>query len=181
MGEIRSVEVTKPICGCIFQEHIDHSKVTRQLIEVLGAVEDQTPIFDFSFTDYYEQEMGDGLKKMFLSFVKCIHPGDLAELKLRTNQIEEQWSIDGRRSVNLDPGYITGAKLVLASTKDFAHRIYLSDGIYGDVQLQYRHNHFHTSHWTYPDYQTELALSFFSRVRERYVREEKIIEKKDEV
>jgi hypothetical protein len=181
MGEIRSVEDAKPICGFIFQEHVDHSRVIRQLTEVLGAVEDQTPIFDFSFTDYYEQEMGGGLKKMFLSFVKCIHPGDLAEIKLRTNQIEEQWSVDSRRSINLDPGYITGAKLVLASTKDFAHRIYLSDGIYGDVQLQYRHNRFHTSHWTYPDYQTELALSFFNRVRERYVREEKIIEKKDEV
>lgn len=172
MGEIRSVQNVKPICGFLFQEHVDPIKVIQQVTDVLGPVEDQTPVFDFDFTDYYEQEMGTDLKKIFLSFVKCIYPGDLAKMKLRTNHIETLWSIDGRRTINLDPGYLTGAKLVLASTKDFAHRIYLSDGIYGDVQLQYRHNQFFTSHWTYPDYQTELALSFFRRVRKKFIEKE---------
>ncbi|MBN2029386.1 DUF4416 family protein [bacterium] len=172
MGDIRTVQVVKPICGFIFTKSVNHSKVIQHLVDVLGPVDDQTPVFDFVFTDYYEQEMGVDLKKMFLSFVKCIHPGDLAKIKIRTNQIEALWSVNNRRSINLDPGYLTGAKLVLASTKDFAHRIYLSDGIYGDVQLQYRHNQFFTSHWTYPDYQTDLALSFFHRVRKKYVQEE---------
>ena len=181
MGIIRTVQAVKPICGFVFKKSIDRFKVIQQITEVLGPVDDQTPVFDFSFTDYYEQEMGVDLKKMFLSFVKCIPPENLAKIKRRTNEIEDLWSVDGKRSVNLDPGYITGAKLVLASTKDFAHRIYLSDGIYGDVQLQYRHNHFHISHWTYPDYQTDLALSFFSHVREKIVQEEKIIDKTDEI
>ncbi len=181
MGGIQSVQVVKPICGLIFTKTVNCSKAIRQLMEVLGTVDDQTPVFDFSFTDYYEQEMGVDLKRMFLSFVKCIHPGDLAKAKIRTNKIEDLWSVDGKRRINLDPGYLTGAKLVLASTKDFAHRIYLSDGIYGDVQLQYRHHQFFASHWTYPDYQTDLALSFFSRVRGKFVQEEKTIEKTDEI
>ncbi len=181
MGTVQPVKGVKLICGVIFTKAVDCSKVIGQLTDVLGAVDDQTPIFDFSFTDYYEEEMGVELKKMFLSFAKCVHPEQLAEIKKMTNQIEDLWSVEGRRLINLDPGYLTGAKLVLASTKDFAHRIYLSGGIYGDVQLQYRHNHFQPSHWTYPDYQTDLALSFFSRVREKYVREEKTGEKADKI
>lgn len=181
MGRILPVKNVKPICGLIFTKTVDCSIVIQQLAEVLGPVDDQTTVFDFSFTDYYEREMGGDLKKMFLSFVKCIDPGDLAKIKIKTNQIEDSWSVDGKRRINIDPGYLTGAKLVLASTKDFAHRISLSGGIYGDVQLQYRHNRFHTSHWTYPDYQTDLALSFFSRVRKKYVQEEKTIEKTNEI
>jgi len=181
VGIIQPIRGVKPICGVIFAKTVDCSKVIGQLTEVLGAVDDQTPIFDFSFTDYYEEEMGGGLKKMFLSFAKCVHPGNLAKIKKKTNEIEDLWSVEGKRSINLDPGYLSGAKLVLASTKDFAHRIYLSGGIYGDVQLQYRHNHFQPSHWTYPDYQTDLALSFFYRVREKYIREEKIGGKADKI
>ena len=117
--------------------------------------------------------MGSDLKKIFMCFTQLIHPGRLPEIKIETNRIEETWSRDNKRRVNIDPGYITGAKLVLASTKDFVHRIFLADGIYGDVQLQFRQNRFRIQKWTYPDYQTEMALTFFQKVRKKYVREEK--------
>ena len=115
--------------------------------------------------------------KQFFSFIQTINPEKLPGIKIGTNRIEESWSELGKRKVNLDPGYLTGAKLVLASTKDFAHRIFLGDGIYGDLQLQFRHNKFWPEAWTFPDYQTELALDFFTRVRSRFVLEENHDEK----
>jgi hypothetical protein len=175
MGIIKEIRHVKPICGVLFAKGIDLPKVTRELNEILGPIQDQTPIFDFSFTDYYKQEMGVDLKKCFLSFTNLVHPKLLPGIKIKTNAIEAEWSIKGKRRVNLDPGYVTGAKVVLATTKDFAHRVYLADGIYGDVQLQYKHQCFNTYHWTYPDYQTDLVLTFFERVREQVNQEEKTI------
>jgi len=173
VGVVRGAKPVKPICGVTFAEGVDLARVIEQVEGVLGTVEDQTSVFRFSFTKYYREEMGGGLRKVFFSFVELIHPGSLAGLKQKTNAIEKSWSVEGKRRVNIDPGYITGAKLVLGSTKDFAHRIYLADGIYGDVQLQFRQNRFLPEEWTYPDYQTGKALEFFQMVREKYVREVK--------
>ncbi len=163
----------KPICGITFAEGVELQNVLYRIEDKLGPCEDRTPVFDFNFTQYYQEEMGTDLKKIFLSFIERIHPGRLPEIKKETNNLEETWSIETNRRVNIDPGYITGAKLILASTKDFAHRIFLADGIYGDVQLQFRQNRFRIQEWTYPDYQTEMALTFFHKVRKKYVREEK--------
>ena len=181
MSVIREVVPVKSICGVTFSRGVDLSDVVRQLRDVLGNVEDQTDILDFSFTEYYREEMGAGLCKTFLSFTKLIHPGSLAGIKRETNLIEESWSVGGKRRINLDPGYITGAKLVLASAKDFAHRIFLADGIYGDVQLQFSRNCFRIQKWTFPDYQTDTALEFFHRVRKKYVVEVKKNESKDKL
>jgi len=81
--------------------------------------------YDFTFTDYYDDEMGENLKKQFLSFEKLIMPDQLADIKNSTNEIETKYSIEGKRTVNLDPGYLEESKLILASTKNFSHRIYL--------------------------------------------------------
>ena len=181
MGVVREPDLVKPVCGVTFAEGVEIEEVIRQIEKILGTVEDQTSIFHFSFTDYYAREMGADLRKVFVSFVKSIHPGLLPEIKRKTNAMEEAWSVEGKRRVNIDPGYITGAKLVLASTKDFAHRVYLADGIYGDVQLQFRQNRFHPERWTYPDYRMDEALAFFQRVREKFVREGKRHAEEDEL
>lgn len=173
MGTIREAKPVKAICAVTFVEDVVLSEVAEELEKILGSVEDRTPTFDFSFTTYYREEMGSELKKVFLSFVRLVDPGSLPRIKNKTNLIEESWSVEGKRRINLDPGYITGAKLVLASTKDFAHRIFLGDGIYGDIQLQFRQNRFRTEKWTFPDYQTNTAIDFFERVRKKYVREVK--------
>lgn len=173
MGIIRDPRAVKPICGVTFTNGIDLSELIQQLEAVLGPVEERTSIFDFSYTNYYQEEMGSELSKVFLSFIRLIHPGNLARIKKKTNEIEKTWCVEGKRWVNLDPGYITGAKLVLASTKDFAHRIFLSNGIYGDVQLRFKYGRFRVNEWTYPDYQTDLSLSFFQKVRNKYIQQEK--------
>ena len=172
MSVIREVLRVKPVCGVMFQPEIDLIQIIQELQSVTGTVDEQSDIFDFSFSDYYKEEMGPGLKKIFLSFHSLVDPGTLPRMKLRTNEIETRWSETGKRKVNLDPGYITGAKLILASTKDFAHRVFIGDGIYGDVQLRFIHNRFHANEWTYPDYQTGLALSFFQGVRAKFMRQD---------
>jgi hypothetical protein len=173
VGTIRDIQPVKLICGLTFAEGVDLDRVIADVEDAFGTVEERSSVFEFTFTRYYRDEMGDNLKKLFLSFTGLIHPGQLPTIKLTTNRIEQTWSMEGNRRVNLDPGYITGAKLVLASTKDFAHRVFLADGIYGDVQLQFRQNRFWTELWTFPDYQTDEALAFFQRVRKGYMHEER--------
>jgi hypothetical protein len=178
MGGIRRVIPVKPVCAVTYGQTVSVSKLMTQMETILGPVEDKSEAYPFSFTSYYTDEMGKDLMKQFLSFVRTIHPEKLPGIKQRTNELEEKWSTDGKRKVNLDPGYLTGSKLVLASTKDFAHRIFLGEGIYGDLQLQFRHNKFWPEAWTFPDYQTDLALGFFTRVRARFVLEENHDQKK---
>lgn len=142
---------------------------------MLGIIEDRSETFAFDFTTYYQKEMGDGLQKFWISFRDLREPGFLSKIKRLTNELEASFAVDNyRRRVNLDPGYVTAAKLVLASTKDFAHRLSIGRQIYGDVQLRFIRGEFRPSEWTYPDYQTEMGLQFFARVRERFNTQEKV-------
>ncbi len=141
----------------------------RRAVAELGPVMLKSDPFDHTETDYYQATMGEGLKKQFLAFEKLIDPGELPAIKRATNDWERQCaqelSHSEPRPLNLDPGYLTLAKLVLASTKDHAHRIYLAEGIYGEVTLNYRGGQWQKSDWTYPDYQRKDYHEFFSRCR----------------
>jgi hypothetical protein len=127
--------------------------------------------FDFAETDYYVATMGNDLKKQFLAFERLIDPAALPDIKRQTNDWETEYAALARhpepRPLNLDPGYITPAKLVLASTKDHAHRIYLRDGIYAEITLAYRQRHWQPLEWTYPDYRREDFQEFFTQCRNR--------------
>jgi hypothetical protein len=126
--------------------------------------------FDFTETDYYTATMGAGLKKQFIAFERRFDPAALAEIKRATNHWEADYAAQNAhaelRPLNLDPGYITGAKLVLASTKDHAHRIYLDEGIYAELTLMYRHRRWQPLEWTYPDYRRADFHQFFEACRE---------------
>ncbi|MEE9554210.1 MAG: DUF4416 family protein [candidate division Zixibacteria bacterium] len=162
------VKPVKLICGITFAPSADLNEIDSRLESRFGPIDSRSGKFDFSFTDYYESEMGPGLIKRFLSFEKLIAPDQLAKTKNETLSIETEISIDGRRTVNLDPGYLEESKLVLASTKNFAHRIYLGDNIWGEVTLRYENGEFVTHPWTYPDYAAPLAFEYFKRVRAKY-------------
>jgi hypothetical protein len=114
--------------------------------------------------------MGTELKKQFLAFERLIDPAALAEIKQATNDWEADYVAHSShaepRPLNLDPGYITPAKLVLASTKDHAHRIYLRDGIFAEVTLAFRQRRWQPLEWTYPDYRRDDYQQFFTRCRE---------------
>jgi hypothetical protein len=173
MAEIRFVHPAKPVCGILYRADTDLPALLKALEARLRPVQGRTGPFAFDFTDYYGKEMGDSLLKCFVSFEGLMQPSELPEWKLRTQALEAEAARDSRRTVNLDPGYITAAKLVLASTKDFAHRIFIGSGIYGDVQLRYRDDAFRPLEWTYPDYRTPLAIGFFQKVRDAFLKEER--------
>jgi len=136
-----------------------------------GSVALSSPTFDFAETTYYDATMGPGLGKTFLTFDSAYDPGDLAATKHLTNAWEAEYAALGRhaepRPLNLDPGYITLAKLVLASTKDHAHRIYLGQGMYAEITLAYKHKAWRSHEYTFPDYQRADYHAFFTSCRDR--------------
>jgi len=142
----------------------------QRAVEAWGPIALESKAFDFDQTDYYEPTMGRGLRKVFWAFQRLIDPGCLAELKLQSNSWERQYAALGvhpeERPLNLDPGYLALGKLVLASTKDFAHRLYLSKGIYAEVTLYYRHRAWQAHEWTLADYRRPDYHEFFSLARE---------------
>ncbi len=145
-----------------------------QLSEHWGRVQLRSARFDHSETKYYEHEMGPGLKKQFLVFDGWFDPQQLPSCKLQSNAIEEelarQQTFPELRPVNIDPGYLTLSKLVLASAKDRAHRLYMADGIYAEECLYYLEHRWQARPWTYPDYQRDDFQAFFVEVREQLKR-----------
>ena len=136
---------------------------------LFGPIALESDSFAFTETDYYAASMGPDLKKKFFAFERPIDPAALADIKRQTNAWEAEYAALGRhaepRPLNLDPGYITAAKLVLASTKDHAHRIHLRDGIYAEVTLAYRDRRWQPHEWTYPDYRRDDYQRFFNDCR----------------
>ena len=128
--------------------------------------------FDFGETDYYEATMGPQLMKTFFACRDLISPEQLAAIKRTANIAEathaQQSNSPHPRPLNLDPGYLSESKLVLASTKDHAHRIYLGDGIYAEITLRYRNRQWQPWEWTYPDYRRADFQEFFAECREAF-------------
>ena len=137
-----------------------------------GPVELSSSRFEFSETGYYTKSMGTGLKKQLLAFSNRIGQEEVVESKLESNQWEDDfrnsadWEVE--RPINLDPGYITEAKLVLATTKDRDHRIYLRKGIFAEVTLFYQGHRWQSSRWTYPDFQRDDFHAFFDQCRDYF-------------
>lgn len=151
----------------------------RHAVDAWGPLALESPVFDFHETNYYEPTMGRGLRKTFFTFAELIDPAELVAIKLQTNLWETQYARGAHheepRPLNLDPGYLTLGKLVLASTKDFAHRIYLDRGIYAETTLHYRRHHWQHHEWTFADYRRPDYQAFFSEARDylhRRLREE---------
>jgi len=142
-----------------------------ELTAAFGPADLVSEIMDFDLTDYYNEQMGSPLYRRFVSFERLIPPDSLAEAKLMTNQVEARFAerAAGRptRPVNLDPGYVAPSKLVLASMKDFSHRIYLGRGVYAEVTLLYRRGRWEPLGWTFPDYASGRYDAFLTEARSR--------------
>ncbi|MHC4442434.1 MAG: DUF4416 family protein [Planctomycetota bacterium] len=173
MGAIRLVRQVNLICGLISNDPDLMGRAVRLLVEHAGGTDLVSELWPFDTTDYYDVEMGEGLQRKFVSFERTINPGELAHVKILTNELERRISYDcgvpeNQRLVNLDPGYVTLSKLVLATTKDYSHRIYLGQGIYAESTLRYENSQWTAWPWTYPDYADMRYHEFFKEVREKY-------------
>jgi len=172
MAEPKPFSPVKLICGIITSGENIFNTAEECLISLYGPADLKSPYFKFNFTDYYEKQMGKDLKRRFLSFKNSIFPENISEIKLRTNELEEELRKGqkmSRRVVNLDPGYITSSALIMATAKDFAHRIPLHHGIYAHLELLFSKKEARTLSWTYPDFKTEGYQKFFIEVRRIYI------------
>jgi len=171
MSEIHAAEPVKLFVGMLSAYPGAFAEAEARLSHVLGAVDERSDLFAHEFTEYYRDEMGQPLVRYFVSFADLVAPERLIAIKRLANEIEADIASGGEwpvvRPVNLDPGYVAPSKLVLASTKDFAHRIYLGEGIYAEVTLQYIRGSWTDLPWTFPDYRTRDYHGFFTRVRAR--------------
>ena len=124
-----------------------------------------SPPLPWDYSSYYKDEIGEPLFRQIIFFKNIVDTGLLVDIKLKTNEIESALSLDGRRQINLDPGYLTLAKVVLASTKNYAHRLYLGKGIYGEITLIYRDETYSPHIFTYRDYQDKTHIDIFINAR----------------
>jgi len=171
MGKIRQVNRVKLFAGMFSADPEYFHRAEVVMAGLFGPVDFRTDILTFGPTDYYQEEMGQGLKRKFISFGNLIVPDELPAVKITTNKLEKEFAdAKGRRRINIDPGYVSAAKTVLATTKDYSHRLYLGQGIYGEVTLQFHSKTFQPLEWTYPDYRSTEYIAFFNSIREIYLR-----------
>ncbi len=169
MGKPSKPQLVKLIASLIAREDDIMEAVIGELAVQFGRIDFSSERFPFDKTSYYEAEMGKNLWRRFTSFEKLITPASLPSIKFKTNKIEERYSReDGGRRINIDPGYISLGKLVLATTKEGPHRPYLAKGIYADLTLIYKEKGFRPLEWTYPDYASKEVVELMNNLRERY-------------
>lgn len=172
MSEIKPFAPVKLVYGIIFSEEPYFRKAQAHLIELHGRVDLESPSFDFNLTDYYEKQMGPDLQRRFMTFERLIEPEELSEIKVRANRLEEkirEENQEERRIVNIDPGYITSSALIMATAKDFSHRIPLQWGIYAHLEFLFGKTGIRTLAWTYPDLRREDCQKFFLEARRVYL------------
>ena len=173
MAQPKEFAPVKLICGVIYKEDALYEEVKRRLETEWGKVDSESAPFPFDLTDYYEAEMGRGLFRRFMSFETLIAPESLPEKKLRAIEIEESLRREhgaSGRQVNIDPGYLTASALVMATAKDFAHRVPLGRGIYAHLEFLFTRTGVKTLEWTYPDLRREPPQAYFRAVREIFLR-----------
>ena len=170
MGTINIPPPVQFFASVIFRDSGILSALESALSQAVAPIEEKTGVVSFSQSDYYCPEMGESLLRYFLLFTPLRGRDALAEVKIETNRIEAIHSEDGRRSVNIDPGYIALEQMVLATTKGYTHRIYLGKGIFADLTLAFENGTYHGLPWTYPDYGGQELISLLNGWRERYKR-----------
>lgn len=183
MGEIRKIDLVNLVIF-IFSQNVDYwlGELKNELEERFGNIDYISLELPFGiYTSYYDQEMGSDLKGKFLSFEKLIHPSLLVDVKTFTNWLEKKYAVEGKRKFNLDPGYIHHMNFVLASTKPWANRVYLANGIYAEVTLMYLSGEFRHWEFTYPNYQSDVYKKELEQIRKLYMQKRRALSKGEEI
>ncbi|MGC9324965.1 MAG: DUF4416 family protein [Desulfomonilia bacterium] len=155
-------------CSMLYNRHAPLEDGISTLREHFGETAFSGEDMPFSYTTYYEKEMGSPLKRRVLAFRRLVPRDSLPEVKHRTNSIEDSFRKDGRRTINLDPGILSRENICLATTKPYSHRIYLRDGIWAEITLMYRGDTYTSLEWTYPDYASKEMIEMFNGIRTMY-------------
>ncbi len=175
MGAVYEFEKEKLIIGIIYNDTEVLKSAMDILVSEFGEYDLTSEEFSFSkeFSTYYDTELGgEGMRRIY-SFKELVAPDRQAEIKIRTNEIEKMFSDSEGRKINLDPGFISHGRLLLATTKKTGFRIPLSDGIYTELTLFYARGGWHKLPWTYRDYQSERVQKFLTKARKIYLEQRK--------
>ena len=170
MGKIKDPQRVKLVIGMLAKDISLFDRVEEFFIKKFKNIDFKSSLIPFDYTDYYKDEMGHPLKKKFISFERLISQDDIVNIKLYTNQLENKFLKAHKRQINLDPGYLTDAKFILATTKDYFHRIYLAKGIYAEVTLFWRKGSFSQFEWTYPDHRSKEYIDTLNTIRDIYMK-----------
>jgi hypothetical protein len=168
MSQPKEPMPAKLVVSIFLKEKALIKSVAGKLMEKFGAVDLISPWMPFDWTTYYQSEMGEPLYRRMMVFKRLIEQHTLSDIKLNTNNIEKQHVVNNKRCVNIDPGYLLLERFVLATGKNFSHRIYIGKQIYADLTLVYKKGGFRALPWTFPDYADPGMHVFLEKAREKY-------------
>lgn len=170
MSQPREALPAKLVAGLLFNDFPTQQQVLKTLVDRFGPLDFLSEARPFTFTSYYNREMGPGIFRQTAAFLQLGRPEDLPDIKIFTNRVEADLSQeDGRRRVNIDPGFLSEERFILATGKNFTHRIYLRDGIYADLTLIYQKGAFQILPWTFPDHRDPLLLHYLAVLRQKLI------------
>jgi hypothetical protein len=173
MWELKEAKPVKLIIGILAADEECCKTAVEAITDEFGKADFVSEVWAFEQTDYYKEQTGEHILRQFVSIEKLIDPGKLAKIKHKTNKLEQKLAgkVDSElpRPINLDPGIIEPSKLVLATTKNYSHRIYIGQKMYAEVTLIYDKGQWRPFEYTYPDYRQQRYFDFFGKVRNRLV------------
>jgi hypothetical protein len=164
----QDAQPAKLVISLLMNDKSSLLEVAHEMMSAFGAIDMVSGWMDFDYTDYYAGEMGSPLYRRMLVFRELIAQEALPAIKLTTNALEDRHAEAGRRSVNIDPGYLLLERFVLATGKNYTHRIFIGSGIYADLTLIFQQGDFQTLPWTYPDYGDDQMRLFLKQARRKY-------------
>lgn len=163
----------KLVAGLLYRDEDWLHRALNDLRTEFGEIDHQSEPLEFHYTDYYFKEMGQPLFRVFVSFEKLIDPSELSVIKVYTNALEERYSQSAseNRVMNIDPGYLNATAYILATSKNYAHRIYIGRGVFAQQELLFEKKRVLTLDWTYPDYRSVEYQDIFKKVRQIYLKQ----------
>jgi hypothetical protein len=167
MSNPREPSPAKLIIGFLYSDPNAQRHALDALTSEFGEMDFLSQSVAFPYTNYYDEELGQEIRRQTAGFLKLVAHESLPDIKLRTNEIEADLSLDGKRQVNIDPGLLSLERLVLATGKNFTHRIYLRSGIYADLTLIFQDGSYRPLDWTYPDYREPEFLHCLGALRKK--------------
>lgn len=169
MSEPGKPQPAKLVISMFMHDRQTVSPVIGDLCTEFGPLDMISPWMRFHHTEYYKAEMGAPLNRRMVVFRKLIEQQELADIKHLTNRIEGRYAESGRRRVNIDPGYLLAERFVLATGKNYSHRIFIGKGIYADLTLIYYSGGYQPLEWTYPDYREDRMRNYLNATRRKYL------------
>ena len=161
MGKIVPFKKAKLFCGLIFSRPEAAEEAMAVLADHFSPIDSRSAIIPFTATDYYREEMGEPLFRQFVSFQELLAPEKLPQAKIFTNRLEKRMAASAKRTVNIDPGIMSDANVIIATCKNHYHRVPLRRGIYAHLEYVLKNKQLSFLPWTYPDFQSEAYLAFF--------------------